>query len=43
MVDTWMNKIYISYLKPSFGLRIYIIQFYFQYIIILLRTFNLNI
>jgi len=41
--NTRINKIYISYLKLSFDLWIYIIQTFFQYIIILLMTFNLDI
>jgi hypothetical protein len=41
MADTWINKIYFSYIKTSFDLWIYIIQIFFQYIIILLITFNL--
>jgi hypothetical protein len=40
--STRINKIYFSYLKPSFDLWIYIIQTFFQYIIILLITFNLD-
>jgi hypothetical protein len=40
-----MNKsnIHLSYLRTSFGLGIYIIEFCFQYIIILLITFNLDV
>jgi hypothetical protein len=43
VVNTWINNIYLSDLKPSFDLRIYVIQFFFQYIMILPLTFNLNI
>jgi len=43
IVNTWINKIYLSYFKPSFGLGIYIIKLCFQYIIILLITFNLDV
>jgi hypothetical protein len=38
--NTRINKIYISYLKLSFDLWIYIIQNFFQYIIILLIIFK---
>jgi len=43
VAGTRINKIYVPYLKPSFDLEIYIIQFFFQYIIILLINFNLCI
>jgi hypothetical protein len=43
VANTWMYIIYLSYFKPSFDLRIYIIQFCFQYIMILTINFNLNI
>jgi hypothetical protein len=35
--------IYISYFKPSFDLGVYIIQFFFQYIIILHITSSLDV
>jgi len=41
--STRINKIYLSYLQPSFDLWIYSIHILFQYIIILWITFNLNI
>jgi hypothetical protein len=41
--DKRIKNLYLSYLKPLFDLGIYIIQFSFQYIIILFITFNLNI
>jgi len=43
MGSTRINKIYLSYLEPSFDLWIYVIQILFQYIIILSITFNLDI
>jgi len=43
VANTWINKIHFSYLKHSFNLVIYIIQFCFQYIIILPITFNLDV
>jgi len=43
MANTWINKIYLSYLKSSFDLKIYDIQFCFQYIIIFLITSNLDV
>jgi hypothetical protein len=43
MVNIWINKKYFSYLKSSFDLRIYVINSCFQYIIILLINFNLNV
>jgi hypothetical protein len=43
VANIWINKIYLSDLKPSFYLGIYIMQFFFQYIIILPITFNLDV
>jgi len=35
VANTRINKIYLSYFKPSFDLGIYIIQFFSQYTIII--------
>jgi len=43
MANTWINKIYLSYLKSSFDLGVYVLKFCFQYVIILLITFNLDV
>jgi len=43
MANTWINKIYLSYIKASFDFGVFLIKFCFQYVIILLITFNLDV
>jgi hypothetical protein len=43
MSNTWINKINHKYFKSSFDLEIYVMQFCFQYIIILLIIANLEV
>jgi hypothetical protein len=43
VVNKRINKIYLSYFKHSFDLKFYIIQIFFQHIMILPITFHLNI
>jgi hypothetical protein len=38
-----IDKLYTSYLKPSFDLGIHVIQIFFQYIITLVFSFNLDV